>query len=355
MIMSKFAIFAWVAFACTLMLTRDGSSQEFIGPHGYLTFEAEISNKDSVGERGTFDLHHLNIIGNFLLDSKTRVFGEIEWEHGIDTEAEGQNGKGIGFVRVERAWFEVVLSDQLAFRLGKFLTPYGIYNEIHDAAPAYDTSILPTSIYGQHENPFGQQQRFYAKFSIGIQALGKLEFGGLGLDYQAFVSNGRGSKPFEQDDNGNKGIGFRLESDIAAAGLKLGYSLYTDRNGLANNTRQTSHAWDVRFEHKRWRLSGEVALSRLGRGKAAAHDQVANAGYGELAYHLFRRQTVLVRYDIFDADRRRSGDLEKDLTLGMSIQASQKVVVKSEVHFLHAENAARQDFVLAIASLAVVF
>jgi len=39
---------------------------------------------------------------------------------------------------------------------------------------------LPVSIYGLQRNPFGQEQRYYAKFSLGVQALGKLELGGAG-------------------------------------------------------------------------------------------------------------------------------------------------------------------------------
>ncbi|MFQ5864129.1 MAG: hypothetical protein ACE5IW_02760 [bacterium] len=338
-----------------VLFVRGASGQQFIGPHGYLTLEAEISNKDSVSERGTFDLHHFNLLSNFLLNSKARVFGEIEWEHGTDTEAEGQGSNKVGFLRVERAWFEYAFSRKLILRVGKFLTPYGIYNEIHDAAPAYDTSILPQSIYGKHENPFEQQQRLYAKFSIGVQVLGAFEFGSSNIHYHLLLSNGRGNQPFEQDDNGDKGIGLRLISDLPDLGLKLGYSFYTDKNGLANHTRQSSHAWDIRFEFKRWRLSGEFAHSTLGAAKIASHDQIANALYGELAYHLFSRQTVLIRYDIFDANTRQSNDLEKDLTVGTSVQIFQQVVVKAEVHFWHVENAPRQDFTFAIASLAVVF
>ncbi|MFQ5637208.1 MAG: hypothetical protein ACE5IR_04360 [bacterium] len=342
-------------FSFLLLLTGNGSSQEFIGPHGFLTLEAEISNKDSVGKRGTFDLHHLNMLGSFLLNDKARVFWEIEWEHGTDSDLDEEGGTRVGIVRVERAWFEYAFSNKLKLRLGKFLTPYGIYNEIHDAAPAYDTSILPQSIYGKHENPLGQQQRLYAKFAIGIQALGEFEISGARLLYHFLLSNGRGSNPFEQDDNRDKGIGVRLQSDLPAIGLKIGYSLYSDKNGRANNTRQTSDALDLQFEFKKWHITGEFAHSRLDTDKPSRQKQVANAFYGELAYHLFGRQTVLVRYDIFNPNTRQSNDLEKDLTVGTSVQIFPNVVAKAELHFWKFENPVLKDFTFAIASLAVVF
>ena len=338
-----------------LLLVKSGAGQEFIGPHGYLTFEAEISDKDSAGRRGTFDLHHFNLFGNYLLNDKTRVFGEIEWEHGTDTEGSETSGGEAGFVRLERAWFEYELSEKFKLRLGKFLTPYGIYNEIHDAAPAYDTSILPQSLYGKHENPFGTMQRFYAKFSIGVQAKGVFEIGSSSFQYQVLLTNGRGGQPFEQDDNRDKGLGLRLLADLPTAGLIVGYSVYSDRNGLAFHTRQTSQVWDLRFEYKQWRLSGEYARSSLGARKATSSMQIANAGYAEVAYQLFGRQTVLIRYDLFDPDNRQSGGVERDLTLGTSLQILKQALVKAETHFWTVENGSPENYVLAIASLAVVF
>lgn len=338
-----------------VLLVRNGSSQEFIGPHGYLTIEAEISSKDSVGRRGTFDLHHFNLIGNYILTGRARVFGEIEWEHGTDSDSREGGGNKAGFVRVERAWFEYEFSEKFKLRLGKFLTPYGIYNEIHDAAPAYDTSVLPQSIYGKHENPFGQIQRFYAKFAIGALVTGTLEFGRNSLQYKVLVSNGRGAAPFEQDDNNDKGIGLRLLSDLQDLNLKIGYSVYSDRNGLARQTRQTSQVWDLRFEHGKLRWNAEFARVVLGTAGTAPHDQISNAGYGEIAYQLLTRQTILARYDIFDPNTHRASDVQRDLTIGTSIQVLRQTLAKAELHFRHEQGTPNSNYVLAIASLAVVF
>jgi hypothetical protein len=344
----------WI-FAAVCLIADGVFGQELIGPHGYLTFEAEVSNKDSVGKHGTFDLHHFNLFGDYLLSDKARVFGEIEFEHGGDSSSEPAESEA-GDIRVERAWFEYAFSQKLKLQLGKILTPYGIYNEIHDAAPAYDTSILPVSIYGLHSNLFGQQQRFYAKFSLGVQALGKLELGAASLQYHLVLANGRGRQPYAQDDNRNKALGARLLAELSALHLKAGYSFYTEKNGLAQHTRQSSHAGDLRFEWRRWRVSSEFAHSMLSSGNAFTPNQVANGGYGELAYQLFDRQTILLRYDILDPYRRRSGDLERDVTIGTSVQIiRQTVVAKAEAHFWRVESTPRRNYTLGIASLAVVF
>lgn len=342
--------------AAVCLIAGGAFGQELIGPHGYLTLEAEISNMDSVGERGTFDLHHFNLFGDYLLSDKARVFGEIEFEHGGHDGNTDPAEEEAGNIRIERAWFEYAFSQKLRLQFGKMLTPYGIYNEIHDAAPAYDTSILPESIYGVHRNPLGQLQRYYAKFSLGVQALGKLELGGASLQYQLMLANGRGRQPYAQDDNKNKALGARLLAELPALRLKAGYSFYSEKNGRAQHTRQSSHAGDLRFEWRRWRVSSEFAHSVLSSGNARTRNQVANGGYGELAYQLFNRQTILIRYDVLDPRRQQASDLERDITIGTSVQIiRQTVVAKAEAHFWNVESGPRRNFTLGIASLAVVF
>ncbi|RMF59168.1 MAG: hypothetical protein D6748_07040 [Calditrichaeota bacterium] len=333
-----------------------GSSQEFVGPRGFLTLEAEISNRDSVARRGTFDLHHFNLFGNYLLTPRARVFGEIEWEHGTDTERNEPGGEEKGIVRIERAWFEYRFSHLAILRLGKFLTPYGIYNEIHDAAPAYDSSILPVSVYGLHLNPFGSQQRLYPKFSLGLLFSGNVESGNYQLLYKFFLSNGRGKNPYEQDDNKNKGVGLRVQLVLPWPDLKLGYSFTTDKNGLVFNTRQTSHLWDIQYEYKNWRLRGEIASSHL-EGIGSAIPEFTPLGiWGEIAFLLFGRQTILCRYDYFDATRTASNDLERDIMIGTSIQLIKQLVVwKGEIHYWTVDQGPRRNYVLAISSLAVTF
>ena len=335
-------------------------AQEIIGPHGYLTFEAEISNRDSLAENGTFDLHHFNIFANFLLNSKARVFGELEWEHGTDLSSDQQvdtydSETTAGSLRLERAWFEYAFSQKFKLRIGKDLTPYGIYNEIHDATPAYDTSILPYSIYGKHRNNLGAFYRNYAKFTMGFAIVGQFESRHLVFDYKIFTGNGRGKNQFEQDDNKDKSIGFRGLLDLSDRGLKLGYSFYSDQNGLTLNARHTSFAFDVRYEKKRWRLTGEYAHSHQAAINDIAARLTANGYYGEIACLLYNHQTVLMRYDIYNSNKTRGNDAVRDLTFATNFQILKSSLVKAEVHLINDELALRQKYTLAIASLAIVF
>ncbi len=350
MIRALWGLCLFAAWSCGSLL-----AQEFIGPHGFLTLEAGWGTQDSVARRGTFDLHHFNLFGDVLLSPRARLFGEIEFEHRSEMEVEAGESLAGGFVRLERAWFEYRFSSLFVLRLGKFLTPYGIYNEIHDVAPAYDTTILPQSIYGKHRSPQGRMQRFYAKFSLGAQLLGTWHPGSLKFKYQLFVSNGRGQYPYEQDDNANKGMGTRLIGEFGHKGPVIGASFYSDRNGLNANARQTSLGLDFRYEFRRYRLISEVSRFSLEEVPYSGIMRTANAGYIEFAVHIGRQQTVLMRYDVFDPDTRMPHDLEKDWMFGTSYQFIEQALAKFEIHFWDVQTATPRRYIQVLSSLAVVF
>ena len=69
--------------------------------YGFFTFEWEADNVP--GTSSTFDLHHFNVLTEFRFGDRYRVFGEIEWEHGVSLEG---GGLGSGSIALERAWFE---------------------------------------------------------------------------------------------------------------------------------------------------------------------------------------------------------------------------------------------------------
>jgi len=80
--------FISIAFICSGVFITPDAQSETKAPsfHGYFTLEYEVSNKDSSSRRGTFDLHHFNVISKYYVSRKSVVFGEIEWEHGPDFE-----------------------------------------------------------------------------------------------------------------------------------------------------------------------------------------------------------------------------------------------------------------------------
>ena len=153
--------FIFLGFVCSGILLTPDVYSETKAPifNGYYTLEYEVSGKDASGRRGTFDLHHFNLISKYHVSHKSIVFGEIEWEHGPDFE----DDKAVGGIKLERAWFQYAFSSKLKLRAGKFLTPFGNYNILHDASPSFTAVIIVWQAWFQRAPLFKIQSGNYAK------------------------------------------------------------------------------------------------------------------------------------------------------------------------------------------------
>lgn len=117
--------------------------------YGYIDLEYKQTTADKFDDtgpddanlkNGSFDQHHFNLLVDVPVSPKLAMKGHIEFEHGLN------QGIDSGNVVLEYAFGEYIVRDWLKLRGGKMLTPWGIYNEIHDATPAYLTVPPPGSL-----------------------------------------------------------------------------------------------------------------------------------------------------------------------------------------------------------------
>ena len=331
------------------------AQQDRLRMYGYFDLELEWSNRDAAGRRWTFDQHHFNIVTVYRIDHRWRVFGEVEWEHGVSLS----EGGGAGLVALERAWAEYKHSDGLKLKVGKFLSPFGIYNLRHDATPTLLATFLSNSVYGEHANTTGETQRLYAKFSTGIQVLGTLFGGRWSGDYYLYLTNGRGGNPAERDDNGNKGLGGRLLVRFPDEILRVGLSYYTDRNGLAQNTQQRSLAADLAVEDGAFLLEAEAFEARLERvdisGAPAGTHRTGYGYYGQGSYRFRDWITPFARYEFYDPDRNAVDDGEWAIVAGLNFMITPSAYLKSELQLRRFQSPATPANELFVSSLSVAF
>jgi len=347
-------------FVIILSLTAVFSQPTQLKTYGYFDLEAEISNKDAAGERGTFDQHHFNMISIYQLDEHFRVFGEIEFEHGaaIEGDSEGKT-TGHGEVVVERVWLEYKHSDLLKAKLGKFLPPFGIYNLKHDATPTFLPVTLPGSLYGKHENTVGGEQRLFAKYATGIQLLGSLFLNEWEANYFLYVTNGRGPEPDSKDNNSNKALGGRFAVIHPFLGFNLGTSFYSDVNGNAKNTKQSTLAFDVILEHSNFSLESEYFFHQM---EEVDIDTVPNGDfrkgtgyYLQGAYTFGDRLTPYVRYDFSNHNAPISNHGETDVVLGVNYSITSRVYLKGEIHDFSYQSSAKKNYQMFATAIAVAF
>lgn len=322
--------------------------------YGFFDMEVEVNNKDVSGKRWTFNQHHLNIITIYNIEKNYRLFTEVEYEHGPSHK----KGEFYGKIYLGKAFFEYKMSDAFKIRAGKFLTPFGIYNERHDATPTFLSTKLPHSIYGLHHLAGDFNGRIFSKFSTGVQVVGSLYPKDWEVKYQIYVSNGRGDAPSEKDNNTNKGIGGRLIVSPPLEGLSVGSSYYTEKNGLDFDSRQKSLGFDIEFTHENLYFESESIIFQIERLDIFnIPTGVFRKGYGfysTVAYSFREKITPFFRYE-YEKHDIDSNDREHLLVFGLNYSINPRVYVKNELHLHHTFGSTEEKDEMFSASLAVAF
>ena len=312
---------------CILLPTGVFGQEREFSSHGYIDLEFEYDTEEEVS---TFDSKHFNIVSTYTFD-QFRVFSEIEWEHGTVLEDNPEESEGE--VAVERAWLEYVHSDHLKLRAGKFITPFGIYNVIHNASPTFLTTMLPL-IYQSHR-PFGQDQegedlgkdRLYGRFYTGLQLLGTIRTNsGIRFWYTVGLGNGRSGEQFSDDNDTSKSLLGRLQLEYNQ--FNLGFSHYRDRSetgfsGLSE-ARQRATAADLTIKQGAFKIQGEYARFSMERATGSGF-QVADSYYGQISYRIEDAITPVIRYDRFDPDRGSPDNGERQWLVGLNVSPHPQV------------------------------
>lgn len=329
----------------------------FFDVHGFFDTEYEVDNRNADGKAGDFDVHHFNVISTFTFSERAFVLGEIEYEHGV----EHSKGAGPGLVALERAWLQIKLAknESLNFLVGKYLTPYGIYNMIHDATPTFLFSKLPFSLYDSHTNASGKTERDYPKFLAGIQLNGLLRVARGKLEYYAYLANGKGANPFEKDDNTNKVAGFRLRYIGGLEKIKIGTSFFRGKNGSDANTMQQLAAGDLELNLGKFKFQSEGTLNRFDRLKRDS--TTTNPHRSAFGFYMMGSFAVANRfypfavYDRYNPDIDIANDAETDISLGLNIGITKDIFLKLENHFRRGESNSYDPYELFITSIAAGF
>jgi len=132
------------------------------------------------------------------------------FQNPLTTKTQQNNG-----LIIQRAFVDYTVNDLLSFRVGQYLTPFGIWNEDH-GDPILTSITLPYSV----------STVTYAQAMAGAQTFGKwFASEAVSLSYNAYIGNGDGTQPFGANPGGTFSGGGRVQADLFDA-LTLNASYY---------------------------------------------------------------------------------------------------------------------------------
>ncbi len=315
------------AAALALALPFPAAAQEMadrIVINGYTNFEfsKQLSKEGAGDKNGSFDADQFDLVFNITVSERVRVAADLSWEHGTATE------DGRGNQALEYGFVEYALSDKLKLRFGKMFTPFGVFNEIHTAKPAFLT-VKEAASLNKNDRIVDGGYLFYPRWGAGIAAHGDSVVGGKDISYDVLVANGEQEEanPFEEDENTSKSVTARLRVD-ATENIRVGYSYYRDRLSSPTFTKLESHGFEAELNFTSVRVLGEVAFGSLERRSGGSQRQLG--WYIQPSYHLKNGWTPYMRLEKINPDRDIAELGGRDFIIGINIELSKNFQFKIE-------------------------
>ncbi len=265
--------------------------------HGFADVQAAASSAaDPLRLRGfnggTLDLYLTPQFGNRI---RSLVEIAVEYEPGTRSTA----------IDMERLQLGYTVTDELTLWMGRFHTPFGLWNtSFHHGAN------LQTSIYRPRFIEFEDRGGIIPAHSVGLWASGKTDVGAGKLTYDAYVSNGPSIRdreldfnPFtDGDDRKMLGVNLGFQPSGGLHGLSAGLHVFTSRvaiHSASDSIVNRAHLQMVgaysAYEAKDWEMFAEY-YRFFNRDDLADARHISHAGFIH-AGRSFGALTPYLRYE----------------------------------------------------------
>lgn len=200
------------------MLSTTAFAQKKFDLYGFMDFKLEryflpdssLAGNIGMSEALSYELEHLNVYFDSRPNDRTRALIELNFNALLDQKS----------TFIERAWVEQRFNQQVNLRLGKFITPVGIWNVDHGSpvittiAQPYQTSLIP----------------IFPAAQFGVMERGMLFVGDMDVDYKAYITTGRENLTIKKLSEAGYGIDVALNIPSSSALVqqsRVGASGYT--------------------------------------------------------------------------------------------------------------------------------
>jgi hypothetical protein len=226
-------------------------------------------------------------------------------------------------VELARLYLEYTPSDLLNVRVGKFLTPIGIWNPIHEAP------YLPTV-----SDPLAASDRFFDNFATGILVFGRTTVDSVDVDYSLYgqPTDQLLAAPDITDRKARRGAGARVELSTDT-NWTLGLSALALDNKTSGQWEQVAGA-DARWHRQDFELWSEFVTN-------------TPLDSGRMTWAWYAQATMPIHSGVFGVARYEhaqlaAGDVNHGI-VGLNYQPWPWLVLKTQYLFSDRESLSRAD------------
>lgn len=336
---------------------------------GYGEIHANFQEGSTSGKSNDkLDFHRMVALVGYEFTDWIKFQSEIELEHAYVQDTNLSSGRPSGYLMLEQAYVDFLLSDRANIRAGRFLAPLGMTNQNHEPIsfysverPTFDSVIIPSTWSTDGIGIFGNlaSNLSYEAYLVA------------GLDGSKFTSSGIREGRIKDEPSLND-MAFTGRLDLYpfqeggfdwAQSLRLGASMYYGgiNNGQKGSDPKVSgdigiYSADASVAIGDFDVKGTVAFTEIDGSGLSAGVAEEIFGYSvEAGYHImpaawktgkFAKSDLVafVRYDEYDTQHQMPAgvapDLSKDIyewTYGLAFYPVPSFVVKADYQSREAE------------------
>ncbi|MFQ5735823.1 MAG: porin [Thermodesulfobacteriota bacterium] len=261
-----------------------GILSRLVDVSGYADVEYRLTGED--GQNNRFRLRHLSLFFTKDIQKEWKLFTEVEFEDAPLIESDPQADtvtRSNGKLFVEQIYIEYHPSLSWDVRVGRFLTPAGIWSIYH--YPPY----VPTQ-----SSPLFNKLIF-PEFSDGALLRNSFVLKDIVIDTHLLVANGSGN-PGRLDRNENKGVGARVNAGIIS-GLSAGASYYREKDNT--DVMHNSYGLHLLYNYGPFNFQTEYAYRHNSPDASRSFND--KGWYGQLEYDT-GKWTLAGRLDWYDTN-----------------------------------------------------
>jgi hypothetical protein len=277
---------------------------------------ATLSLQDGDDAPASLSLEHASLFVHWEGDGRFRFFSEIDLQSLVTIEKGSEPAYPQAYPSLQRLYVDYLYSDRLSFRLGKFLTPIGRWNVIHEDPLVWTTT-----------RPLVSEQAFPTN-TTGAMAFGSLLLLGRPVDYSIYAALPDDWRTVPAEQPFEEATGVHVSTPITGT-AEIGVSAVSFvQRGTAGE--QKLVGLDYLWSRNRYEIMAE-AIYRLSSEGGAASERGA---FVQAVAPVSERLYLVGRYEFYE--EAQPAPPLNILLAGVAFKYSRALIFKAE--FTHVSN-----------------